>query len=210
MSQNLTPHKIDQWVDAQMAAAIQEHRELVRIPNDANYPADMTKNTIWLKAAFEKRGLKVSILEAGEVPIFFAEKIVGNNKPTVLFYLHYDGQPVDPSKWSQEHPFQPVLKQENKEGEWEEIDYKNAESRYEKEWRVFGRAAADDKGPIIMMLKAFDILNAQNITPAYNIKILLDGEEEKGSNGLKINTGKIQRDLCSRPFDYYGWPSSSY
>lgn len=191
--QNLSPNTIDQLVEDQMLMAIQEHRELASIPNDANYPEDMAKNAVWLKTAFEKRGLQVSILEAGKVPIFFAQKMIDKNKPTVLFYLHYDGQPVDPTKWSQKHPFQPTLKKQNEQGRWEEISYQEATTKYDKEWRVFGRAAADDKGPIIMLLKAFDIMNAQKIIPAFNIKILLDGEEEKGSNGLKTTLEKYKK-----------------
>ena len=185
LGQQIQGDKIDQFVKAKIAETIKIHREFVSIPCDANYPKDMAKNITWLKDAFEKRAFEVQVLGAGKVPIFFAQKIIDPKKPTVLFYLHFDGQPVDRSKWDQAHPFRPVLKEKNKAGEWIAIPYENAAKKFDPEWRVFGRAAADDKGPIMMMLTAFDIMQEQNLAQAYNVKILLDGQEEKGSAGLK-------------------------
>lgn len=175
---------IDQWLESNMSSIIERHREFVAIPNDANYPADMLKNVSWLEKAFQDRGFSVQVLEAGPVPVFLAEKKVDPNKPTVLFYLHFDGQPVDPSKWDQEHPFTPVLKKQQTDGSWAQVDWSEAKENFDPEWRIFGRAAADDKGPINMMLSAFDYINTQKLSLAYNVKILLDGEEEKGSYSL--------------------------
>lgn len=181
---DLGAQDIDNQVSAIMPEAIAEHREFVKLPNDAHYPADMQANIDWLKKAFEQRDFKVRILETPGIAIPLAEKEVDPAAPTVLFYLHFDGQPVDPSQWDQAHPFTPVLKRQNTAGNWEEVSYEEARQHFNKEWRVFGRAAADDKGPIIMLLKALDILKVRSITPAFNIKVLLDGEEEKGSEGL--------------------------
>ena len=170
----------DELVSQQMPKAINEHRAFVAIPCDANYPEDMQTNVEWLIPAFAKRGFNTQILKTSTVPIFFAEKIIDNALPTVLFYMHFDGQPVDPSKWDQKDPFDPVIKDANNEV----IPYNNIND-WDKEWRVYARAAADDKGPIIMFLNALDIMQAQNISLAYNVKVLLDGQEEKGSAGLK-------------------------
>ena len=175
---------LDLWLDQEMPKVIDRHRAFVSLPNDAHFPADMVKNAEWLKREFEQRGLGVAILEAGPVPVVLAEKKVDPALPTVLFYFHYDGQPVAPSKWDQKHPFTPVLKMKNEEDKWEIIDWSTIEEDFDPDWRIFGRAAADDKGPISMMLTAFDFINANDLPLAFNVKILFDGEEEKGSNGL--------------------------
>ncbi len=192
-AQDFDPKKIDEWVTEIMPNAINEHRDLVSLPCDAYYPEDMLKNVEWLKKAFSKRKFAVKILETETVPIVLAERIIDGDKPTVLFYIHFDGQPVDKRKWEQEDPFTPVLKRKNKKDEWEEVEYDEV-NNWDKEWRVFARAAADDKGPIIMFLKALDIMESENLSQQYNIKVLLDGEEEKGSEGLKATLEKYKED----------------
>ncbi|MEZ5042152.1 MAG: M20/M25/M40 family metallo-hydrolase [Saprospiraceae bacterium] len=176
--------QVNRWLDSHIAGIIQSHRDFVSLPNDANYPEDMQVNVLWLEKAFQQRGFQTKTLEAGDIPIFFAEKKVDSAKPTVLFYLHYDGQPVDPSKWDQGHPFKPVLKKQTEAGHWETLDWALTAKAFDPEWRMFARAAADDKGPITMFLSAFDYVNESKLSLAFNVKVLVDGEEEKGSKGL--------------------------
>ena len=183
-SQVPDPLIMDKWVEEELPIALEEHRKLASIPNDAAYPADISKNIDFLKPAFEKRDFEVQLLNKEGIPVLFAEKIISPEAPVVLFYLHMDGQPVDPAKWDQADPFVPVLKAKGKDGKWSEIPYERIRGKIDLEWRIFGRAAADDKGPIIMMLHALDIMKKQGLKPAINIKIILDGEEEKGSKGL--------------------------
>lgn len=182
--QNNSKTNFDDLIHAKIPTLLQEHREIVSLPCDAHFPEDMIKNAAWLDTAFSKRGFSTRILSTPTIPVVFAEKQVDANKPTILFYFHYDGQPVDPSKWDQEHPFEPVLKQQNTAGEWEAIPYEKAMKAFDPEWRVFARAAADDKGPIMMFLGALDILTQLEKEPAFNVKVMLDGEEEIGSAGL--------------------------
>ncbi len=98
--------------------------------------------------------------------------------------MHVDGQPVDSSKWDQPSPYVPVLKTQNEAGEWEIIDRNQLFKEINPEWRVFGRAAADDKGPISMFLAAWDAAEEAGISPNYSIKVFLDPEEEIGSPNL--------------------------
>ncbi len=181
----LFSQNIDALVMKKLPEALKEHREFVSLPCDATYPEDMTANVEWMKDAFTRRGFEVSVLETETVPLVLAEKIVDASLPTVLFYLHFDGQPVDPSVWDQEDPFVPVVKKQNSAGEWEVVSYEEFLKKPDPEHRIFGRAAADDKGPILMVLTAMDLMKQLGRTPAFNMKILLDGEEEKGSAGLK-------------------------
>lgn len=195
-AQKINAELVDIWVNEQMPKAIAEHRELVSIPNDAFYPEDMDKNIAWLRSAFEKRDFKVKTLSTSTIPIVLAERTINPKLPTVLFYLHFDGQPVDASKWDQKDPFVPVIKKQIIKGDWELIPYEDA-AKWEDDWRIYARAAADDKGPIIMFLHALDVMAQQKIQPAYNIKVLLDGEEEKGSSGLKTTIEKYRDEYAA-------------
>lgn len=179
------PSRLDPIIKQQLPAILKEHRAFVSIPCDNRTTEDMLKNVTWLSDAFQKRGFETKALETPTIPIFFAEKIVDENLPTVLFYMHFDGQPIDPSKWDQEHPFKPVLKKQDSNGNWQIIEYESLAKDFNPEWRVFGRAAADDKGPIMMFLSALDLMKRQKKEFAFNVKMLLDGEEERGSEGLK-------------------------
>jgi acetylornithine deacetylase/succinyl-diaminopimelate desuccinylase-like protein len=182
-----------------------EFFEFLSLPNDAVVPADIQKNADWLEVAFRKRGFVTRQLPNSGKPLVYAEyqRKVPNAK-TVLFYMHFDGQPVVPAQWSQKSPWIAVLKQRRAAAgppplatitpsrasaapQWEEIDQKRLqEDKIDPEWRIFARASSDDKGPIMMFLTAFDALKAAGLEPAINVKVLLDGEEEKGSPNIGV------------------------
>ena len=167
-------------------ASYREYFELLSLPNDAIVPEDIRKNVDWLAKAFEKRGFATRQLDNDGKPMLYAE-LPGRDaaRKTVLFYMHLDGQPVIPAQWAQKSPWTPVLKRRAADGGWEEIDAAPLfDGPVDPEWRVFGRASADDKGPIMMMLAAIDALKAPGGTPAVNVKVILDSEEEKGSPSI--------------------------
>ena len=91
-----------------------------------------------------------------------------------------DGQPVDPSKWNQKNPYIPVLK-ENIEGNWNTIDINRIYNNPNREWRIFGRSTSDDKGPPMMLINALKIINKLNLEPKFNIKLIIDFQEEMSS-----------------------------
>ncbi len=164
-------------------AGFKEYFELLAMPNDAVVPADIVRNAAWLETVFAKRGFVTRQLPNAGKPLVFAEysKHVAGAK-TVLFYMHFDGQPVLPEQWAQKSPWQAVVKQRNAKGEWELVaSEKLMADKLDPELRVFARASSDDKGPIMMMLTAFDALKAAGLEPGINVKVLLDSEEEKGS-----------------------------
>lgn len=163
-----------------------EYFEVLSLPNDAISPEDIRKNVDWLEQAFRKRGFTTRQLENNGKPMLFAELPNPDAaRKTVLFYMHLDGQPVIPAQWAQKSPWTPVLKHKTAQGNWEEIDSAQLfKGPLDPEWRVFGRASADDKGPIMMMLAAIDALKANGGQPAVNVKVILDSEEEKGSPSI--------------------------
>ena len=164
-------------------ASFAEYFELLALPNDAVIPADIQKNTDWLEKAFARRGFKTQQLPNKGKPLLFAEyKSPKPDAKTILFYMHLDGQPVLPEQWAQASPWQAVVKKRDAQGKWLEVDQKALQQQpLDPELRLFARAAADDKGPIMMLLATFDAMKAAGLSPEFNVKVLLDSEEEKGS-----------------------------
>ncbi len=156
--------------------------ELVSIPNDSHYPDQLQNNIQWSKENFRKRGFEVQSLDTKTVPLLLLEKKVQSATQTVLFYFHVDGQSVDPKKWDQENPYNPVLKMNS--GAWKPIPMDTLKSSYDDDWRIFGRSVSDDKGPLAMFLTAWDALEITGQLPGYNVKVILDFEEELGSPSL--------------------------
>ena len=182
----LPPGLDDASIAAAAVASFPEYFELLSLPNISAVPADVQKNAAWLEAAFRKRGFTTRLFENKGRPLVFAQ--YGESrapKKTVLYYLHFDGQPVVPSQWAQKDPFQPVVKRHGADGKWTEVDRAELmKPDFDPELRVFARSSSDDKGPIAMFLAVFDILRAKKIDPAVNVKVLLDSEEEVNSPGI--------------------------
>jgi acetylornithine deacetylase/succinyl-diaminopimelate desuccinylase-like protein len=99
----------------------------------------------------------------------------------VVFYAHYDGQPVTPSQWRSD-PFTPVLR--TAPPMTLEVPAQSAAARLDPNWRLYGRAVSDDKASIVAFLAAFDALKAVRRKPSVNIIVAWDGEEEAGSPHL--------------------------
>ena len=183
---------------SKISNSINEIREFVAIPNDALDHADINRNLTWLTQKFNERGFNSSVLPTEGESLFFAALPMEDNKPTVLFYMHLDGQSVDPSKWNQPNPYQVVLK--SKEGKnWVTKPFDSLAANLNYDWRLFGRSTADDKGPIVMFLNAIDLLKENEITLPFNVKVILDSEEEKSSKPLP-QAVKEYRDLLKADF----------
>ena len=163
-----------------------EYLAFLSLPSDSIVAADIQRNADFLERAFAKRGFAARQLANDGKPLVYAE--FARARPgarTILFYMHFDAQPVVPTEWAQRSPWTPVVKERTAAGQWQEVDSGrlNAEP-LDPELRVFARCAADDKAPIMMFLAAFDALNAAGVSPAFNVKVLLDSEEERGSPSM--------------------------
>ena len=166
--------------------AIIELKSFVALPNDAQFKDDIDNNLFWLRKAFERRGFNTAQLPSENLDLFFAATPFVENKPTLLFYMHLDGQSVEPAKWDQPDPYQMVIKKPFKEQfkstTMQDLD---EQDQLPMDWRLFGRSTSDDKGPIVMFLQAIDLIRENQSSVSFNIKVILDGEEEKGSKPLK-------------------------
>jgi len=185
------------------------HKELVSIPNLPVNKELMLQNINWVAEKYEDLAFTTSLLESSTLPILLAEKEYDPAYKTVLFYFHIDGQPVNPAAWDQEDPFTPVLKQRSESGKWEPIEWSRLNGAIDDEWRVFARAAADDKAPIIMLLSALCMLKEKGAAPKINIKIIFDPEEEYGSKALKSTLDKYEGQYASDYFIVMDGPAHS-
>ncbi|PTM02704.1 MAG: acetylornithine deacetylase, partial [Bacteroidetes bacterium] len=165
-------------------SSFDELQEFFSLPNDAYQPNQIEPNVKWCESAFAKRGFRTQRLETETVPLLLATRNYPNAKKTVLIYLQVDGQPVDISKWYQPDPYIPALKEQDEQGNWNSIDWNNLKGEINRDWRIFSRSASDARGPDMMFLKAMDIINDLRIQPNFNIKVIMDFEEELGSPRL--------------------------
>ena len=186
----LEPDRIREAVDGERTAAIELYREFLELPNDARNPEDIDALVAWLEGAFGDRGFTTRRLVTAGNPALVASRLTDPAKPTVLVYLQADGQPADPSAWNQASPYLPVLKEESMDGDWVEIPWERMELGIDPDWRIFARSASDSKGPIVQFLTAIDLLGETGFEPDYNLKVLVDTEEELGSPNLADAIGQ--------------------
>jgi len=184
--------QVDSYRAAHEAEIITQLDALIRIPSVAARPESLVAAASNLKDLLAARGFATESWPTvpGAPPVIFGSYAAPGAKRTVLFYAHYDGQPVTVSQWSSD-PFVPVMRSGAKE-----VDWKSARPPFDPEWRLFGRAGADDKVTIVAFLAAFDALKVAKRKPSVNIKVIWEGEEESGGSAnlpavLRAHAGEL-------------------
>lgn len=171
--------------------------EWLTIPNVANDQKNIRRCATWLKTAMEKRGIETQILETGGSPVVYGELKVPGAKRTVMYYAHYDGQPVDSTKWIDMQPFTPTFRPSKLEANTiypRPIPFPKKGDEINENWRLYARSASDDKSPIIALLIAIDAVRTGGINLGSNLKFIYEGEEEVGSPYLQ-SFAEENRDL---------------
>jgi acetylornithine deacetylase/succinyl-diaminopimelate desuccinylase-like protein len=143
----------------------------------------MERNADHINELLVARGFATERLSAGGSPYIYAELTSDPSAETVMIYAHYDGQPVLEEDWAYP-PFSPTLLDAPLQGGGQPVDISHVDGDFDPEWRLYARSAGDDKMPIIALLYALDALAANDIPLGINLKLLLDGEEERGSPTL--------------------------
>lgn len=182
-AQNLSKEKIYVLAKDKFPKAIENYNTFLEIPNDGHYPDQIAQNLIHCQKIFSELKFKITRIETTGAPLLFAEKILSSKAKTVLFYMQIDGQPVDTLAWNQPNPFKPVLK-EKQNNSWAIIDMDLLQTKFNPDWRIFARSASDSKGPAMALITALQILQEKHIKQAYNIKVIMDFQEEMGSPTL--------------------------
>jgi acetylornithine deacetylase/succinyl-diaminopimelate desuccinylase-like protein len=184
-AQQLDRDRLQALTDEFVQFGFQTYHEFLRLPNDAaNHPDDLDTVIQWLEVAFQARGFHTERLPTPSIDLLLAERTAPGADRTVLIYLQADGQPVDTTAWSQASPWTPVLKEQDESGQWTEIPWARLYGDYDDEWRIFARSAADSKGPIAQFLTALTAMDEAGAKPDFNIKVIIDTEEELGSPPL--------------------------
>ncbi|MEK6475894.1 dipeptidase [Catalinimonas sp. 4WD22] len=171
---------VKEYIENHKDRFIEELFELLRIPSvstDKKFKEDVLKAADYLKRKLEALNVdKVEICETPGYPIVYAEKMVDEKLPTVLVYGHYDVQPADPYELWETPPFEPQV----------------------RNGKIYARGACDDKGQMYMHIKALEVMQEAGQLPC-NVKFMLEGEEEVGSDHLpdfvKNNKEKLKADV---------------
>ncbi len=174
------------YIKKNKARFIEELFELLRVPSisaDSKYIKQTKEAALLVKERLVDAGVDFAELcETNGHPIVFGEKIICRSLPTILVYGHYDVQPPDPLNLWSSPPFDPVIKK----------------TSIHPDGAIFARGACDDKGQLYMHIKAFEAMIKTNSLPC-NVKFMIEGEEEVGSNNLapfvKNNKEKLLCDV---------------
>ncbi len=168
------------YIEQNKEKFLNELLDLLRIPSvsaDSKFKGDVRKAAEFVAEKIQAAGADlVEICETAGHPIVFGQKIIDETLPTVLVYGHYDVQPADPYELWNSPPFEPVV----------------------KDGKIYARGACDDKGQFYMHIKAFEAMMATNSLPC-NVKFMIEGEEEIGSDNLGIfvaaNKDRLKADV---------------
>jgi len=189
--------QVEAWRKTHERQIVGEFSDFLALPDVATSVPDIEANARVLVKMVEARGLKARILSAGPgtPPAVYGELKVPGAKRTVVYYAHYDGQPVTPSQW-RSPPFTPVMR-DGPDGK--DVDWRAASGPLDPEWRLYARGAGDDKDSEEAILAALDALKAAGRKPTVNVKLFFDGEEEQGSPHieaiLRANKDLLKSDL---------------
>ena len=162
---------------------LDELLDLLKIPSisaDPKYKKEVVNTAKFVAQNLKAAGAdKVELCKTAGFPIVYGEKIIDKKLPTILVYGHYDVQPPDPLELWDSPPFEPVIKK----------------TKIHPQGAIFARGSCDDKGQAFMHIKAFEGMWKNKALPC-NVKFMLEGEEEVGSENLGIFCKKNKKKLA--------------
>lgn len=178
--------QIKAYINTNKERFINELIDLLKIPSVSADPAfsqDVINTAKAVSTALANAGCDgVEICETHGYPVIYGERTIDPDLPTVLVYGHYDVQPADPVALWDSPPFEPVIKT----------------TELHPDGAIFARGACDDKGQMYMHIKAVEFMIKTGQLPC-NVKFMIEGEEEVGSNSLanfvKDNKEKLANDI---------------
>ncbi|WP_420402024.1 dipeptidase [Flagellimonas sp.] len=178
--------QIKNYIETHKDRFISELVELLKIPSisaDTAFSQDVLETAKVVEKSLIEAGCdQTEICDTKGYPVVYGEKIIDPNLPTVLVYGHYDVQPPDPLELWTSPPFEPVIKK----------------TELHPEGAIFARGACDDKGQMYMHVKAVEFMIKNDQLPC-NVKFMIEGEEEVGSDSLadflESNREKLSNDI---------------
>jgi acetylornithine deacetylase/succinyl-diaminopimelate desuccinylase-like protein len=188
-AQSIETLKIRSVREQKERAWMQEYMFFLSIPNIAADTAGLQHNAAFILKMMEQRGIQNTRLLYADTkkvpPVVYGEVNTPGATRTLVFYAHYDGQPVDTTQWAKGiRPFVPTLVNGSLEKGAAIIPFPGANTKYDPEWRIYARGASDDKAGVMAILSAYESIKAAGFAPQYNLKFFFEGEEEAGSTHL--------------------------
>jgi acetylornithine deacetylase/succinyl-diaminopimelate desuccinylase-like protein len=169
---------------AHEAEILSDFAELLTYPNVASDYEGIRRAARYIRGELEAVGVQARLLEVGDAPpIVYGELRVPGATRTLGLYVHYDGQPADPSNWTHA-PWEPTLYSASMEAGGEPLEMPEAGESVDPEWRLYARSAGDDKAPIAALLPVLRAFRERGIQPTSNLVFFFEGEEEAGSGSL--------------------------
>lgn len=167
------------------ASILDDFKTLLSIPNVAFDLPNIKTNAEHIRAELEKRGVETKLLRmVGTPPIVYGYYPVENATQTLAFYVHYDGQPVDKTKWIND-PWKPTYYDKSMLEGGKAMDFPTKSEEIDEEHRIYARSAGDDKAPIITILTALDLIQENKLSVTSNLVFFFEGQEEAGSRQLQ-------------------------
>lgn len=175
----------DEYLKENGVEVIQNFKELLSIPNVAYDLPNINKNASYIKEELEKRDVEVQLLRmVGTPPIIFGYLPAKKAKRTLAFYVHYDGQPVDKTKWTND-PWEPTYYSDAIFNDGKPISFPKTSEEISPNHRIYARSAGDDKAPITAILTALDLIKENKLKVTSNLIFFFEGQEEAGSRQLR-------------------------
>lgn len=172
--------ELNEYIERKHDEHLNDLYELLRIPSvsaQTQHKGDIESAALWVAERLRRVGLNpVEVVSTKMHPLVYGESLEAPGKPTVLFYGHYDVQPPEPLELWTSPPFEPAVRNGN----------------------LYGRGTADDKGQVHLHIRALDALRQTTGKLPLNLKVLIEGEEEVGSESLwdyvQQNKAKLKSD----------------
>ena len=213
--------KLGAFYDKNEYTLMSEYFEFLKLPNTFNDRQMLDVNANFILGMLKKAGIQGRLMydkNKKSVPAVYGEYIHSPQATTIIFYAHYDGQPVNPANWHQGlDPFKPQLVSDRLDRGGKFIAFPKKGEKFDPKWRIYGRASADDKAGVYSIIKAFQAIKDMGLKPNINIKFFFEGEEENGSVNLEDilehNKEALKSDLwviCDGPMPATGQKQITY
>lgn len=164
---------------------LQDFKSLLSLPNVAYDLPNINRNAEHIQAELTKRGVETKLLRmVGTPPIVYGYYAVPGATRTLAFYVHYDGQPADPTNWTNA-PWEPIYYSGAMHEGASALDFPSSAEDIDESHRIYARSAGDDKAPIIGILSALDMIRSNQLAVTSNLVFFFEGQEEAGSRQLQ-------------------------
>ncbi|MBC8155592.1 MAG: M20/M25/M40 family metallo-hydrolase, partial [Bacteroidetes bacterium] len=215
LAQSALTEQVRTYRKANEHVMLSEFMGLLSIPNVVYDTVGIQKTAAYIATMMTQRGIKPQFLDAktkGAPPALYGEVLTPGATKTIIFYAHYDGQPVNPNQWAEGlKPFEAVLVDKPIDAGGKIIPLPKSPAPIDPNWRIYGRSTSDDKAGVFSILSAYRAITQMGIRPTVNLKFFFEGEEEAGSPHLAEildkHKDKLKSDLwiiCDGPVHQSG------